>query len=84
MEELAKLEPDVVFYSASSPELGDQLADAGFAAVAVSVNKWDYDCIETLNNWIDLLSQMFPESDKAELVRTKSNEIYDLVLRWGT
>ena len=79
MEELAKLEPDVVFYSASSPELGDQLTDAGFAAVAVSVNKWDYDCIETLNNWIDLLSQMFPESDKAELVRTKSNEIYELV-----
>ena len=65
MEELAKLEPDVVFYSASSPELGDQLANAGFAAVAISVNKWDYNCIETLNNWIALLSQMFPDSDKA-------------------
>lgn len=79
MEELAALEPDVVFYSASSPELGDQLRDAGFAAVAISVNKWNYDCIETLNNWIDLLSQMFPDSDKAELVRTKSTEMYDLV-----
>ena len=65
MEELAKLEPDVVFYSASSPELGDQLANAGFAAVAISVNKWNYNCIETLNNWIALLSQMFPDSDKA-------------------
>lgn len=79
MEELAALEPDVVFYSASSPELGDQLKDAGFAAVAISVNKWDYNCIETLNNWIDLLSQMFPESDKAELCRTKSEEMYSLV-----
>ena len=79
MEELAALEPDVVFYSASSPELGDQLRDAGFAAVAISVNKWDYNCIETLNNWIDLLSQMFPESDKAELCRTKSEEMYSLV-----
>ena len=28
MEELAKLEPDVVFYSASSPEIGDQLTNA--------------------------------------------------------
>lgn len=79
MEELAKLEPDVVFYSASSPELGDQLKEAGFAAVAVSVNKWEYNCIETLNNWIDLLSQMFPDNDKSELVRTRSNEMYELV-----
>lgn len=79
MEELAKLEPDVVFYSASSPELGEQLANAGFNAVAISVNKWDYDCIETLNNWIALLSQMFPDSDKAEIVKQKSNEIYDFV-----
>ena len=79
MEELAKLEPDVVFYSASSPDLGEQLTNAGFAAVAISVNKWDYNCIETLNNWIALLSQMFPDSDKAELVETKSNEMYDMV-----
>ena len=79
MEELAKLKPDVVFYSASSPELGDQLTNAGFAAVAISVNKWDYDCIETLNNWIDLLSQIFPDSDKAEAVKNRSNEIYELV-----
>ena len=79
MEELAKLEPDVVIYSASSPELGEQLTNAGFAAVAISVNKWNYDCIETLNNWIDLLSLMFPDSDKAELVKTRSNEMYDMV-----
>ena len=79
MEELAKLEPDVVFYSASSTELGDQLADAGFNAVAISVNRWDYNCIETLDNWIALLSQMFPESDKTKVVQQKSHEIYDLV-----
>ena len=79
MEELMKLEPDVVFYSASSPEIGDQLTNAGLAAVAISVNKWDYDCIETLNNWIALLSQMFPDSDKAAVVEEKSNAMYDLV-----
>ena len=79
MEELAKLEPDVVFYSASSPEIGDQLTNAGFAAVAISVNKWNYDCIETLNNWIALLSQIFPDSDKAVLVETRSKEMYEIV-----
>ncbi len=79
VEELMKLQPDVVFYNASRTELGDQLRKAGFPAVAISVNKWEYDCIETLNNWIDLLGQMFPENDKAAMVRDYSEKIYSLV-----
>lgn len=79
MEELAGLEPDVVFYNASSPEIGEKLTDAGFAAVGISVSKWDYDCISTLNNWIELLSRMFPDSDKAAIVKENSNRIYELV-----
>ena len=79
MEELMKLDPDVVFYSASSTEIGDQLTNAGFAAVGISVNKWNYNCIETLNNWIALLSQMFPDNDKAAIVEEKSNAMYDMV-----
>mgnify|MGYP003514494426 CR=1 FL=1 len=58
-EELMKLQPDVVFYSASRKEQGEQLRKAGFAAVAISVNKWDYDCIETLNQWAALLGEIF-------------------------
>ena len=47
VEELAKLSPDVVFYSASDEGIGDTLRGAGFAAVAISVNNWGYDCSET-------------------------------------
>ena len=79
MEELLKLEPDVVFYSASNPEQGRQLTENGFNAVAISVNKWGYNAIETLNEWIKLLSQIFPENDKAETVAQYSADIYDLV-----
>lgn len=79
MEELLKLEPDVVFYSASNPAQGEQLANAGLAAVAVSVNKWDYNCIETLNNWIELLGEIFPENEKTDIVKEYSNKAYDLV-----
>lgn len=78
-EELMKLEPDVVFYNAARAELGEQLRNAGFAAVAVSVNKWEYDCIETLNEWIALLGEIFPDNDKTELVEARSNEMYDFV-----
>ncbi len=79
VEELMKLEPDVVFYSAESPDVGDTLRQAGFNAVAVSAAKWDYDCIETLNQWIALLSQIFPGNDKAQTVADYSNEIYNMV-----
>ena len=52
IEELIKLDPDVVFYGASNPEVGEQLKNAGHPGIAISVNKWDYNAIETLDNWI--------------------------------
>ena len=78
-EELMKLEPDVVIYNAVNGELGDQLRNAGFAALAVSVNKWEYDCIETLNQWVALLSELSPENGKKDVVEKKSREMYDFV-----
>ncbi|MBE5954905.1 MAG: Fe3+-citrate ABC transporter substrate-binding protein [Lachnospiraceae bacterium] len=78
-EELMKLEPDVVIYNAANAELGEQLRNAGFAAIAVSVNKWEYDCIETLNQWVALLSEISPENGKTEVVETKSKEMYDFI-----
>ncbi len=79
MEELLKLQPDVVFFSASEPEQGRLLEENGFAAVAISVNKWDYDAIETLNQWIALLSQIFPDNDKTATVQAASEEIYQMI-----
>lgn len=78
-EALMKLEPDVVFYNAVRKELGEQLRNAGFAAIGVSVNKWEYDCIETLNEWIALLGEVFPDNDKTEIVEKRSNEMYKFV-----
>ena len=79
LEELMKLNPDIVFYSASQPDQGEQLRNAGFAAVAISVNKWDYDAMETLNQWIGLLSEIFPDNDKTEVVANYSKKIYEMV-----
>lgn len=79
VEELKKLDPDVVFYSAESTQLGKQLTDAGFAAVAISASKWDYDAVETLNQWISLLSKMFPANDRGKVVEDYSKEVYDRV-----
>lgn len=79
LEELTGLNPDVVFYSADDVALGQQLKSAGFAAIAISANKWQYNAIETLNNWIDLLSQLFPQNNKSEKVKEYSSNVYSLV-----
>lgn len=79
IEELTKLNPDVVFYSGANTQEGEMLRNAGFAAIGISVNKWNYNCIETLNNWISLISEIFPDNSKTELVTQRSNEIYELV-----
>lgn len=79
IEELMKLQPDVVFYNSARTEQAQLLEKAGIPAVAVSVSKWDYDCMETLKQWAALLAQMFPENDRAEAVAAYSQKIYDLV-----
>ncbi len=79
VEELLKLQPDVVFYSSGSAVLGQALRDAGFAAVAVSAGKWHYDAIETLNHWIEMLSQMFPENSRSDLVKQYSDQVFTRV-----
>ena len=79
VEELMKLNPDVVFYGKSDVEVGEQLRNAGFAAVAISVNDWDYNAIETLDHWIALLGEIFPDNDKTEVVSAYSKQMYDLV-----
>ena len=79
VEEIIELKPDVVFYSAATKQIGEQLTKAGIPAIAISAGKWQYNAIETLNNWIALLSQIFPENDRTEKVKKYSNDVYTRV-----
>lgn len=79
IEEVLKLEPDVVFYSAGSPQIGKALSEVGIPALAISPAKWGYDAIVTLDNWIGLLSELFPENDRAQVVTDYSQQVYDFV-----
>lgn len=78
-EELKKLKPDVVFYNANDPTMKKKLQNAGFTAVGISGMNWNYDAIKTLNNWIGLLSKMFPANNRAKLVKDYSNQTYNKV-----
>ena len=68
MEELLKLEPDVVLYSASNPEQGRQLTENGFNAVGDFLRSTNGAAMPSRpsDERIKLLSQIFPENEKAD------------------
>lgn len=77
VEEILKLNPDVVFCSAREPETKALLKSAGVPVVAFSVNKWNYNILETYDNWIELLGQVFPEYKKEDKVSEFSRKAYE-------
>ncbi len=79
IESLIALEPDVVFYNANDTTDLEKLENAGLCAVAVSPTKWNYDCITTYNEWMDLLNQIYPDhaGDREQLVNQYSTEKYE-------
>lgn len=79
VEQLLNLDPDVVLVNASSTELIEAIENAGIPAVAISPSKFGYDILETYDQWIDLLSQMFPDNSKSEEISAYSKEVYDMV-----
>ena len=86
VEELMKLNPDIVFYSENNNEQKEVLQNAGFCAIGISANGWHYDCIETLNQWLKTLTEVFKYDDdinilneRSEKAQKKSNEIYDMI-----
>ncbi len=79
MEELIKLDPDVVIYSAGNKAEEELYKNAGIPAVGISATNWDYDVIKTYDEWINILGQMFPDHDKSQVVSDYSREIYDFV-----
>lgn len=79
VEQLLNLDPDVVLVNASSSELISAIENAGIPVVAISPSKFGYDILETYDQWIDILSQMFPDNSKSEEISAYSKEVYDLV-----
>ncbi len=65
IEQLMALKPDVVFYSAANTDEREMYDNAGIKAIGFSTTMADFNCIETFAGWIDLLGQIYGESDKA-------------------
>lgn len=60
IESMISLHPDVVFVNAGDAASLKMLENAGIPAVSFSVNKWNYNVLETYRAWIALIDQVFP------------------------
>ncbi len=77
IEELIKLKPDVVFYSAPTKATGEAIRAAGIPAVGVHATKWEYDSIRTFDEWVSLLDQIFPGNDRVKGVSDYAKQVRD-------
>jgi iron complex transport system substrate-binding protein len=69
-EELMKLAPDVVLYSSGAPEDYDVCAQAGIPAVGFSLSIKEFNTIDTINSWIELLGEVMRQDfDTAEFMK---------------
>jgi iron complex transport system substrate-binding protein len=78
-EELAALKPDVVLYSTGTPEDFEIAQKAGVPAVAFSLSIADYNAIETIYTWIDLLAEVMQENFDREKLVAYGDEIQEMV-----
>lgn len=79
VEELLKLDPDVVFVMAGNAKQKQTVKDTGIPAIGFSVNKWNYDNIATYDGWIGLLSQVWPEYAKNDKVSAYSHGMEQMI-----
>lgn len=65
-EELLKINPDVVFYLASSQADKDAFKASGIPSVGFATNLAGYNSMGTYVSWIELLDQIFGKSEKSQ------------------
>ena len=60
-EELLKLNPDVVLYASGVTEDYEVATQAGIPAVGFDLSIKDYNAVDTINSWIELLEEVMGE-----------------------
>ena len=85
VEELMKLDPDVVMYWAEYLEQYEVLNSAGISAVGVKT-QGDGDVLTTLESWLEIMGQMYDDSGNVDKVieygrsvEAETNEVIDTI-----
>jgi len=80
IEELLNLDPCLVFISAGNDAQRDIMQLAGIPAVAFSTTIAQWNTIETVNYWVELLRDIFGDEVKADEITGFGREVESMVL----
>ncbi|MBO6218496.1 MAG: ABC transporter substrate-binding protein [Treponema sp.] len=80
VEELLKLKPDVVFYSATNDAERQIYESAGIPAVGFSTTLSGYNSVETYADWISLLGQIFGDTGRASQIIEEGRKVQNDIL----
>ena len=79
VEELIKLDPDVVLYASGVPEDLEVATQAGIPAVGFDLGIKDWNAVETINTWIELLEEVMGEDLSSAEYVAYGQEMQDFV-----
>ena len=77
VEELLNLKPDLVLFNANNAREREILEKTGIPAVGLSPSVKDFDSVETINSWVDLLGQIFQREDWAAGITEYGRKTYE-------
>lgn len=80
IEELMKLDPDVVYYSATNVEEYELYKKAGIPAVGFSTTIADYDCVETYAKWIEQFGEIYGEQEAADAIIAEGRQVAEEII----
>ena len=76
VEELMKLNPDVVLYNGTNTEEYEILQKAGIPAIGFIPNaSGDWNAIESVSSWMELLGEIFQKEDRAAQMKQMGNDM---------
>ena len=79
-EELMKLNPDLVLYNGASTDEYEILQKAGIPAVGFVANpSGDWNAIESVSSWMELLGNIFQKEDRATEIKEMGYEVLEEV-----
>lgn len=79
IESLMELEPQAVIITTGDAELRAQIENAGLNAVAFGVGDWGYNIVDTFENWVDLLCDMYPTNENIVGITEHSKDVVSMV-----
>lgn len=80
VEALMALRPDVVLVNAPDKKMIEAVRNAGLTAFGISPSKWHYDVVETHNQWMKSLTELWPEQKgKGDVIDARSKAIAEMV-----